>query len=202
MADISGLQLKKLDPTKWDEYPPGGGVRKRPHNPGTYFAKAPTLGEIKFDTQNGYLRFVNKAKIQDADPNRDEVIFDYVTNKPYATGKRKGASRMGDFLLAVGSEATPSEDHQEWADAVEEGADGIFKFQLDWDAYDADSEKQLADTADDFPDDPQHPGEKLPYVLLDRKTGRLVQPGQETADTKRVAARQRIRFYIFERREN
>lgn len=192
MADLSGLNLKKLDPTNWDEYPPGGGVRKRPHPAGKYFAKAPALKDIKFDTQDGHLRFVNKATIQDADPERDDTVFDYVNNKPFAKGKRKGASRMGDFLRAVGSDATPGADHQEWADAVEEAAEGVFPFILDWDAYDSEEEKQVADTYDDFPDDPNRPGEKLPYIEVTRANG----------DRKRLAARQRIKFYVFERDEN
>jgi hypothetical protein len=191
MADLTGLNLKKLNPTNWEEYPPGGGVRKRPHPPGKYFAKAPSLKDIKFDTKDGHLRFVNKATIQDPVPDLDDTLFDYVTNKPYERGKRKGASRMGDFLLAVGSDAQPGADHQEWADAVEGAADGVFPFILDWDAYDSEEEKSVAETASDFPEDPNRPGERLPYVEVQRANG----------DIKRIAARQRIVFYVFEREQ-
>lgn len=201
MADISGLNLKRLDETNWDDYPPGGGVRLRPHPAGRYTFKAVALKDIKFDTQDGFLRFVNKATIQDAIEGREAVVWDYVTNKPYQTGRRKGASRMGDFLLAVGSDRRPSADPQEWADAVEEGADALFEAQLNWDAYDAELEKQVASGEDEFPDDPNHPGEKLPYVVVDRETGRVVPVDQEGPGTKRVAARQRITFYIFNREE-
>lgn len=188
MADLSGLNLRKPEPTNWDNYPPGGAVRKRPHQPGTYTFRAPALKDIKFDTQDGYLRFVNKAVIVDADPERDDMVFDYVTNKPYRTGKRQGASRMGDFLLAVGSEAQP-QDHEEWAEAVEEATEGMFSAILDWDAYDKDSDREVASTATDFPEDPNNPGERLPYVEVERADGSI----------KRIAARQRIKFYVFER---
>lgn len=194
MADISGLKLKDLDAVDWEQYPPGGGVRKRPQNPGVYEAKAPALSEIKFDAQDGYLRFVNKATIIGGDPTRDEVIFDYVTNKPYQRGKRKGASRMGDFLLAVGTDRADlpqGKDHGPWADAVEAAADGVFAFLLDWDAYDSESERSVAESSEDFPDDPEHPGEKLPYMVVKRADG----------SEKRIPARQRIRFYRFEREE-
>lgn len=198
MADLSGLNLKNPSETNWDDYPPGGGERKPPHPAGTYTFVAPELKDIKFDTQDGNLRFVNKAQIQDALEGKADLVFDYVTNKPYARGKRQGASRMGDFLLAVGSDARP-QSHQEYADAVEEAAGAVFEAVLDWDAYDPDLGKEVANGEGDFPDDPNRPGEKLPYVVVDRTTGARVPIDQEGSNTKRVAARQRIRFYTFKR---
>lgn len=197
MADLSGLNLRKPAAVDWDAYPPGGGVFKRPHVPGEYTFRAPALKDIKFASQDGHLQFVNTATIVDGDENLDARVFDYVSNRPYKTGKRQGASRMGDYLMAVGSEATPGPDHEEWAAAVEETAEGLFRALTDWTAYDSDLDKEVAKTYDDFPEDPSNPGSRLPYVVIDRATGARVPPSEEGENTKRVPARQKIRFYVF-----
>ncbi len=186
-VDISGLKLKKVEKTDWEAYPAGGGgPMAPPHNPGRYYLKVPDVKGMTFEAKDGFLVVLMDLTIQEPVPGRDpEVRFERLSTKPYAKGRRKGATRAGDFLRACGSEATPGTDPQEWADAIAECADAVVEARLDWDCYDSEGEKSLANSYDDFPDDPKNEGERLPYIVV----------GEGEA-SKRFRARQRIAAYV------
>jgi hypothetical protein len=188
MADLSGLKLKKREATNWDDYPQGGGGNfGKLLPPGEYVGVAPS--SFKFDANDGNLvALMELVKILNVEEGySDEIRYERLNTKPYSKGKRKGACRAGDYLLSVGSEDRPGTDPQEWADAIEATADGQFEFVLDWECYDSETEKQVADSYTDFPVDPANPTERLPYITVKRPDGNEV----------RLRGRQKIRFYKF-----
>lgn len=188
MADLSGLKLKKREATNWDEYPQGGGGNyKKLLPPAEYVGVAPS--KFEFSANDGNLVAVmDIVKILNVEEGfNDEIRYERLNTTPYKQGKRKGACRAGDFLLSVGSEDRPGTDPQEWADAIEATADGQFEFVLDWECYDSETEKQVANTYTDFPVDPNNPQERLSYITVTRPDGKEV----------RLQGRQKIRFYKF-----
>jgi len=194
-VDISGLKLKKVEKTDWEQYPAGGGQSMMPpHLPGKYYFKVPGIKEMSFEAKDGDLVCVMDLAIENPEEGRDpQLRFERISTKPYAKGKRKGATRAGDFLRACGSDRTPGDDPQEWADAIAECAEAVGQCWTDWDCYDSEGETSLANSYDDFPDDPAKPGQKLPYI---------VKKNAKTQEERRFRARQRIRSYIHGQGEN
>jgi hypothetical protein len=186
-VDISGLKLKKVDKTDWDQYPAGGGGPiAPPHLPGRYYFKVPDVKDMQFEAKDGDLVCIMDLSIENPEAGKDAILkFERISTKPYQKGKRKGATRAGDFLRACGSDAKPGSDPQEWADAIAECALAVGQCWVDWDCYDSEGEVSLADSYDDFPDDPNKPGEKLPYIVKG-----------EGEKARRFRARQRIRSYV------
>lgn len=186
MADLSALKLKKMEQTNWEEYPVGGGTFGKLLPPGEYVGVAPD--KFEFEAKDGYLQAkLEIVKIIDVPEGyNDEVRYVYLSTKPRDKGRRKGSCSAGDYLLATGSEDRPGSDPQEWADAIEATAGAQFKFVLGWDCYDSETEKNVARNYDEFPNDPNNPGEKLPYVVVKRGDKEV-----------RLAGRQGIRFYVF-----
>jgi len=182
MADLSGLKLRKLNKTNWDEYPVGGSFTP-PHYPGIYTGR---LKSLEFQSKDGFLTAVADTIIEDALEGRNVELRDWLFTKPIQQGRRKGSCRAGDFLLACGSERRPGEDPQEWADALEECVDGLFQFQLDWSCYDTESSTEHARNYEDFPVDPENPDVRQPFILIKDADG----------NDKRLTARQRVRYYI------
>ena len=183
-VDISGLRLKKIDKTDWENYPAGGGSGSLMalHAPGKYYFKVPDIHSMKFEAKDGDLVCVMDMTIENAEAGRDPVLkFERISTRPYQKGKRKGATRAGDFIRACGSDAKPGADPQEWADAIAECALAVGQCWIDWDCYDSEAGVSLADSWEDFPNDPEKPGEKLPYIMRGEK---------------RFRGRQRIRSYV------
>lgn len=182
-VDLSSLNLKKLDPTNWDDYPVGGSAGT-PHDPGVYSIRAT---KFEYTAKDGFLTATGFFTIEDAEEGKDAELRDYLSTKPITKGRRKGACKAGDYLKAVGSEQKPGTDPQEWADAIEETIGAIVQVQIDWSCYDSESQKELAGTYSEFPVDPNDNTRRLPYLTVkDAKTG----------EEKRFRARQRVRFYV------
>jgi len=187
MADLSGLALKKLDKTNWDEYPVGGTFQP-PHDPGVMYGR---VKSFDFQASNGFLMPIMDAVIEDPVDGRSVELRDWLFTKPLERGRRKGACRAGDMLLACGSESHPGVEPQEWADALEECTDGTFQFQLDWSCYDSEKGEEVAGTWDEFPQDPNNEEKRLPYIIVKGDDG----------EDRRLTARQKIRYYISAGRE-
>lgn len=188
MADLSKLTLKKTTRADWQNYPAPSGVPLPPHIPGEYYG---TVGDkITFEANDGDLvGIVESIALVGPQEGRDPAIhFERLWSAPYQRGRRAGASRMGDFLMSAGTGELPdTDDPQEWADAVEQAKGATVRFITDWECYDSEAKVQVAKTYKDFPLDPEHPGERLPYMEVKRPDG----------STKKLMARQKIRFYLY-----
>jgi hypothetical protein len=190
MADLSGLKLKKLQQTDWENYPVGGEMLP-PHDPGVYHLR---VKECEFTAKDGFLMAAMIYAIEDPQTGRQTDVRDWLLTKPRETGKRKGTCKAGDFLKAIGSDATPGEDPQDWADAIEATKDAIVQARLDWSAYDKENDKELAGTYDDFPYATDPDG------TIDRTTRlSFIEVKQKDGSAKRFRANQRIRFYLGQR---
>jgi len=182
MADISGLNLRTLDETNWDDYPVGGNAPK-PNYPGLYFGRLKDI--VEFKSSNGYLTIVVDIEIIDAEEGTVRSVRDWLFTKPIQTGSRKGSCRAGDFLIACGSKDKPGADPQEWADAVEAQLGSEFSFYLDWSCYNSATGEELARTYDNFPPDPNDPALRQPFFEVQDAEG----------NNKRLTARQKVRYY-------
>lgn len=153
-----------------------------PPPPGRYLGKIPD--NFTYEDHDGYLRvIIHPIIILDAPEGKDaRISFERCSAKPRATGRMAGSSRLTDFLLAAGIGRIESDDPDEWVAAIESTAGSTVEFFINWDAYDSESQQQLAGKYEDFPDDADNPGEKLAYI--------------PTTDGRKVPARAGIRYYI------
>jgi len=84
------------------------------------------------------------------------------------TGETRNASQFIDYLHSQGIEAKPATPDQ-YEEFVKATAEGEFRCRINWSAYDKDSKSSVAEKWEDFPDDPENPGSKLPFIEKDGK---------------------------------
>lgn len=79
------------------------------------------------------------------------------------TGEKRNASQAIEYFHAHGIDARPAtpDDYETFFQAT---ADREFEGRIQWSAYDKDTQSDVASKYEDFPDDPENPGQKLPYV--------------------------------------
>ena len=151
-----------------------------------YTATAPAADKFSFRAdRNGFLMAVIEGIKLSTDY---EIRYTYASSAPFpkkdkagnVTGTRN-ASTFGNYLRAHGMSVRPStpEEYENLALAT---AEREFQCTLDWEAYDGDTQTTVADKWDAFPDDPEHPGQKIPYI--------------ERADGKRFWARAGIKRFV------
>jgi hypothetical protein len=181
---IDPTTLQAPDPEQWDAYdrpalPPPPSQR--------YLFKAPD--KFTYEDHEGMLRVVvDPLEIIDAPEGTDgRIRFERCSSKPRTMGRLAGSSRLTDYLRACGVEPVRSQNVQDWVTAIEQTAGAHFEAMLDWDCYDSETKEQLVNTYQDFPDDPENPGVKLPY-------------GIEPTSGRKVPARARIRYYVTPRK--
>ena len=181
---IDPTTLQAPDPEQWDAYdrpalPPPPSQR--------YLFRAPET--FTYEDHDGMLRVVvAPLEIIDAPEGTDgRIRFDRCSAKPRTMGRLAGSSRLTDYLRACGVEPVRSQNVQDWVTAIEQTAGAHFEAMLDWDCYDSETKEQLVRTYQDFPDDPENPGVKLPY-------------GIEPTSGRKVPARARIRYYVTPRK--
>ena len=192
MADLSGMKLKKLSKTDWDSYPVGTEFLP-PVEPGDYVLR---VKGHEFTAKDGYLMDAISFVLESPEDGRNAEVRDWLLTTPRDRGRRKGTCKAGDFLIAVGSEATPGQDQQEWADALEETTEALVTARLDWSCYDGENEKELAKTYTDFPyvrlpDGTYDTTQRQPFIEVVVKAA----TGTAPAETKRYRANQRVAFY-------
>lgn len=177
---INPVELIAPNPEQWDAYdrPP-----KPPVPSGRYLCKAPD--KVAYEDHEGMLRIlIDPVEIVDAPDNTDNQLrFERCSSKPRTMGRLAGSSRLTDYLKACGVPAVRSTDIQEWIAAIEQTFGATFEAFVDWDCYDRETKENLADSYKDFGDDPENPGQKLPYVV-------------EPTSGRKVPARAKIRYYI------
>jgi hypothetical protein len=148
--------LKGPDPTQWDDREFEGPVPA-----GRYVFQAPT--DFEFTDDGGYLGVVMELKIQDCPEGHfDSIRYVRASFKPKRSGN---GSRLTDYLKACRIDPLADNNPEAAMQAVESTAGCLFEAQVSWSAWDKDEREQLANDYAQFPDDPDKPGDKLPYIV-------------------------------------
>lgn len=122
--------------------------------------------------KNGFLMLVvDGFKLE----NGYEMRKEYLSSAPFpkkdkagnVTGTRN-ASTLGNYFRAHGMSVRPTteDEYKAYAEAT---AGREFQASIDWEAYDKDTQSTVADSWDQFPDDPENPGQKLPWIEVGGK---------------------------------
>lgn len=156
MTDFDPAGLKGPDPTQWDDREFEGPVPA-----GRYAFKAPD--EFNFTEDGGYLGVEMDLEIQDP-PEGYYTTIRYVraSFKPKRSGN---GSRLVDYLKACNVPVLGSDDPTTAMAAVQSTAGCFFEAEVSWRCWDKDAQEVLANNYQDFPENPDKPGEKLPYVI-------------------------------------
>jgi hypothetical protein len=189
--------LKNPDPIDWSTY-------KAPQESGGWVKPpAPKNAEGKFVTFEGVLPagFVYDSKdgnlIVKIDPivlkgSDYKIRFTSISAKQFDSQFGNGkVSFLANFVKSVDKNARP-QTAQEYIKVIDTFARRPFKFTADWEAYDKESGTTVAKGYGNFPEDPNKPGERLPYV--DLPTGQVGADGKPL--TRRVFANLKIKNYI------
>jgi hypothetical protein len=166
--------LKGPDPTQWDDREFEGPVPA-----GRYVFKAPM--DFTFREDEGYLGVEMDLEIQDPPEGYySSIRFVKASFKPKRSGN---GSRLTDYLKACRLEPLSTDNAETAMDAVRSTAGCLFEAEVSWRCWDQEAQEVLANNYQDFPDNPDKPGEKLPYV---------VSPGSG----KKVPARANIFYFV------
>jgi hypothetical protein len=191
MADPTNLDdVKVPDASFMDDYDTGGEYIPPPQAKTIekgrprfvqFEAQAPNYDAIKLKdaegkwlkTRDGYLKAILEGiKLVESGYTIQQTHVGTAQYKKYKagqpTGEMRNASPFMDYLRAHGIDLKPSaaSEYEEYARAT---ADRSFKVTIDWNAYDKDSQTDVAEKWEEFPDDPANPGQKLPYIEKDGK---------------------------------
>jgi hypothetical protein len=181
---IDPTSLKAPDPDQWEAYDRGFAP---PPPAGRYLFKAPN--DFTYEDHDGYMRLVlDPIEIQDCPEGKDAKIrFTRCSAKPRTMGRLAGSSRLTDYIKACQLPPVESNDPNDWVAAIESTAGAMFEAFVDWDAWDSETQETLANQYSEFEDDPESPGDKLPYAI-------------EPQSGRKVQARARVRYFITPRR--
>jgi hypothetical protein len=148
--------LKGPDPSQWDEREFEGPVPA-----GRYYFQAPA--EFEFYADEDYLGVIMELKVQDCpEGHYDTIRFVRASFKPKRSGN---GSRLTDYLKACRIDPLESDDPEAAMDAVRATTGCLFEAEVTWRCWDSETKTALAQNYNEFPDDPDKPGEKLPYVV-------------------------------------
>jgi|TARA_R110002012_G_scaffold319727_1_gene541158 hypothetical protein len=171
---IDPTTLKGPDPSQWDDREFEGPVPA-----GRYTFKAPN--EFEFVDDEGFLGAVMDLEIQDCpDGHYNTIRYVRASFKPKRSGN---GSRLTDYLKACSVEPLANSDAQAAMDAVNQTAGCYLDAEVSWRCWDKDTQEVLANNYNEFPDDPEKPGQKLPYV-------------ENPATGKKVPARAGIFYFV------
>jgi hypothetical protein len=163
VGDVSSLlqELKQPDPVDWDKYEGAGESRYTPppvpkDSEGkaiVFRGQAPA--SFTFDkTQEGYLQVVlDPITIVGGAGNGYQIRFTRASVKKFTsrkTGEEINASMLGNYLRAVDKNLRPA-SNAEYIRAVEYTANRQFNFTADWEAYDSQGGRSVAEKFEDFP---------------------------------------------------
>ena len=148
--------LKGPDPTQWDDREFEGPVPA-----GRYTFKAPT--EFEFTEDGGYLGVqMDLELLEPLEGYYSSIRFVRASFKPKRSGN---GSRLTDYLKACGIPQLATNNVDAAMGAVRSTAGCLFEAEVSWRCWDKDAQEVLANNYQDFPDNPEKPGEKLPYVV-------------------------------------
>lgn len=198
MTDPTNDQLLVPDPSFMDDYdfggqytPPPQAKVPDPKRPGKFIynifvAQAPELKNIQTRDDQG--RFLRTKPQNGKNPSLKMILRDiklvesgYLVQQTHVsaaqyqkykngqpTGELRNASQFLDYLHSHGIDVKPAtpDEYEAYAQAT---ADRQFEVRGNWSAYDKDSQSDVASSWEDFPDDPDNPGQKLPYIERDGK---------------------------------
>lgn len=162
MADISALgQLKPIEPLSMAEYSDNKEFTAIP-KAGRYLVQAPdSFPSAAFGrTKKGDLSAQIDPTIIGPTNEGFKLRFVKVSAKPFKRGG-KTVSQLGDYLRAVGLNTGVLSDEQALADAVESTANRSYEVDIDWRAYNKDTQYSL-EGMERFPSDGN--GGYLPYT--------------------------------------
>lgn len=165
---ISQLGIKEPDPVDWDNYNPGSTYKAPPPaktidgKPITYFGQAPK--DFTFEATDDQLLqvVVDPIKIVKSTNGQDGYVirFSRINARQFKgkDGKPINATSLGNYLRANGITAKPQRN-VEYEAAIKQTAGRVFPMVLDWFGKD-----KVTGTVvrgyDNFPDDPERPGQK------------------------------------------
>ena len=163
MSDVSSLlsELRQPDPMDWDKYQGAGeSTYAPPPVPKDSEGKALLFRGIappsfQFDkTDEGYLQvLLDPITIVGGGSNGYVIRFTRASVKKFksrSTGAEINASMLGNYLRSVDKNLRPG-TNAEYIRAVEYTANRQFNFTADWDAYDSQGSRSLAEKYEDFP---------------------------------------------------
>jgi len=117
--------------------------------------------------RNGFLMAVIKGLTLE---NGYQLRHLYASSAPFPKKDKAGnvigtrnASGFGNYLRAFGLAVRP-QTPQEYQDLALATAGQTIQATIEWEAYDAEAQVTVADRWDQFPEDPAHPGCRLPYL--------------------------------------
>ena len=192
----TGLDIRVPDPAMFDDYDVGGwtpppqakqlGAGGKPEFiPYRLTTPSPDKFEYKADRNGFWMAVVDGFEVAGANYT---LRKEYLSSAPFPKKDKAGnvigtrnASTIGNYFRAHGLAARPG-TAQEYEAYLQATAGREFGATLDWSAYDADKGQEVASKWEQFPDDPEKPGQKLPYI--------------ETSDGKRFWARAGIKRYV------
>ena len=193
---MSTLDLKVPDPAMFYDYDVGGWTpppqAKQPGAGGKpeyipYRLLTPGADKITFQPdKNGFaMAVVDGFEVIGANYT---LRKEYLSSAPFPKKDKAGnitghrnASTIGNYFRAHGLAARPG-TAQEYEAYTQATAGREFGATLDWSAYDTERGVEVASKWEQFPDDPEHPGQKLAYI--------------ETPEGKRFWARAGIKRYV------
>jgi hypothetical protein len=141
--------------------------------PIVYQATAPTADKFSFRAdRNGFLMVVIDGLTLEGGY---EMRKDYASSAPFPKKDRAGnvtgtrnASSFGNYLRAFGLAVRPSSPEEYEALALSTAGQSC-SVTIDWEAYDNDTKTTVASTWEQFPEDPEKLGTRLPYIELNGK---------------------------------
>ncbi len=190
-ADATLLEkLRQPEQVNWDKYKVPGDFTPPPQpkdadgKPLQFKATAPPAFEFSA-TQEGFLMAkIDPITILEGSAKGYQIRFTNASAKKFTnrkTNEQIEASMLGNYLRSVDKNLRP-QTNADYIKAVESTARRAFSFTADWDAYDSEAQKSVAEKYEDFPVDPANPGKRLPYITL--------------PDGRRLWARLRIKQFI------
>jgi hypothetical protein len=163
-ADISALAgLQAGDPLDWAGY---ADAKEAPPLPakGRYVVRAPA--EIKFSaTQAGFLKAEIDPVIIGPSASGYALRFTSVSAKPFKRGG-VNVSQAGDYLRATRPGVQPRTP-QEIADEILATAGSTYQVDVDWEAYDKESNQTVLKGMERFPKDPSEPSGHSPWITVE-----------------------------------
>lgn len=179
----TALDVKIPDPAMFDDYDVGGwtpppqakqlGPTGKPEYI-QYRLTAPDASKFEFKAdRNGYwMAVVDGFEVLGANYT---LRKEYLSAAPFPKKDKAGnvvgtrnASTVGNYFRAHGLTARPAsaQEYESYAIAT---ANREFGATLDWSAYDSERGVEVATKWEQFPDDPEKPGQKLPYIEAGEK---------------------------------
>lgn len=199
-TDIAGLNAREPEQMDWDKYNPGSKYHPPPPAIGPdgkaikYFGEV--VGDIQVETDdNSFLQWIlDPIKIVRSGNGADGYLlrFTRVSTKKYEKdGKKKEASRAGDFLKACQIAQKPQRN-ADYHTAIMSTAKGkkIFPFVIDWEAKNKETGEKVKGYLL-FPLDPERPGQRKSIL----KRGDVLTNGT-TVQSEVLFANARLRYFI------